>query len=120
MPVVSKRNKDGEMVSVYDSMVGFASLTDLEHQILVELKKQTAQWIDELNRFKKECEAVKDFENARFFRQEIADQTKLFRAIKLMLGQYGKHKIKDCPDVQEKDWPIDLGAELDYVVGMVS
>lgn len=117
MPIKTTLNTQGEPVERCHPFFVYAGVTDAGLLRLIDLKRESSNLINELNESKKLCEQTRDFDGARWFRDDIAYWTKVLRAARLVYG-YFRNDLKDCPYVPISDWPVTLCKEIDYC-GMV-
>lgn len=85
---------------------------------LLAEKKKASQNRDEFLKYQKAAEKERDFDTARFFREEAAAQLKIYRAATFLLPWYTNEPPGDCRMMQPSEWPIELASQLDYLTGL--
>lgn len=94
---------------------------DADDYLRTERRKAT-QYIDELNGLKKACEKDKNYDAARWYREEISRFQKRYRAICFIGGWYMDNpRPGDCQkQVPVQHWPVELAEDLDLILMNIS
>ena len=87
--------------------------------LLFECKKRAAQLRDELLGYQKAAQKAGDFDGARFFREEAAEQMKMYRAATFLLPWHTNEPSGDCREMGPSAWPVELAPQLDHLTGLV-
>ena len=81
-----------------------------------EVDRKRIYWAnhrDEMLSYQKECAKAKDFEGAKFFKQEATEALKHYRGCCLILGHLLCEPPGDSPFTRTAEWPLEL---CDYAV----